>query len=199
MREALDVTIRPLTPSRWRDLETVFGAKGCSVARSCWCMYYRESGQQTVPRGTRLAEVRRERLHALCTAGPPPGLLAYAGRIPVGWVTLGPRREYLKLARSPVMKPVDDAPVWSIVCFVVPPVYRHRGVAGALLQGAVDYAAKRGARVLEAYPIDRQGPARDEAMWHGAKSMFDHAGFVEVARRRLQRPVMRIELRPSVR
>jgi hypothetical protein len=31
-------------------------------------------------------------------------------------------------------------------------------------------------------------------MWHGAKSMFDKAGFREVARRRPGRPVMRIEL-----
>ncbi|HQR22565.1 MAG TPA: GNAT family N-acetyltransferase [Burkholderiaceae bacterium] len=199
MHEALDVTIRPLTSSRWRDLETVFGAKGCSVARGCWCMYYRESGQQTVPSGMRLAEVRKERLHALCAAGPPPGLLAYDGRTPVGWVTLGPRREYLKLANSPVMKPVDEVPVWSIVCFVVPPEYRHQGVATALLRGAIDYAAKRGARILEAYPVDPLGPARDDSMWHGAKSMYDRAGFVEVARRRPQRPVMRIELRPSVR
>jgi ribosomal protein S18 acetylase RimI-like enzyme len=194
MPEVPNVTIRPLTPSRWRDLESVFEAKGCSIPRGCWCMYYRESGRQTLPQGVRLADARRARLHALCTAGPPPGLLAYEGRKAVGWVTLGPRREFLKLARSPVMKPVDDTPVWSIVCFVVLPECRHRGVATALLRGAVEYAAKRGARILEAYPIDRPRPGRDDWMWHGAKSMFDKAGFVEVARRRPQRPVMRVEV-----
>src|SRR5512134_1362290 len=66
------------------------------------------------------------------------------------------------------MKPVDDAPVWSIVCFVVPPEFRHRGVAAALLRGAIEYAAKRGARVLEAYPIDKAERGRDDWMWHGA-------------------------------
>ena len=30
------------------------------------------------------------------------------------------REDYAKLRRSAVMKPVDDVPVWSIVCFVVP-------------------------------------------------------------------------------
>ena len=199
MSDTLAVTIRPLTPSRWRDLESVFGAKGCSIPRGCWCMAYRESGRQIVPSGSRLADVRKARLRSLCAAGPPPGLLAYAGRKAVGWVTLGPRPEFLKLARSPVMKPVDDAPVWSIVCFVVPPEYRHRGVAAELLRGAIDYAAKRGARILEAYPVDKKERGHDDSMWHGAKSMFDKAGFTEVARRRPQRPVMRIELRAADR
>jgi hypothetical protein len=39
--------VAPLTPQRWPDLEAVFQAKGCSIARGCWCIYYRESG----PRG----------------------------------------------------------------------------------------------------------------------------------------------------
>lgn len=49
------------------------------------------------------------------------------------------------------MKPVDDKPVWSIVSFVVPAEFRHQGVATALLQGAIAYARKRGATLLEAY------------------------------------------------
>jgi ribosomal protein S18 acetylase RimI-like enzyme len=198
MTEPLAVTVRPLTPSRFKDLEAVFEAKGCSIARGCWCMFYRETGRHEVPKGARLADVRKERLRALCDAGPPPGLLAYAGKTPVGWVTLGPRRDFLKLARSPVMKPVDDRPLdsrlWSVVCFVVPPAYRHRGVAKTLLQGAVDYAARRGARILEAYPVDKKRRGHDDGMWLGAKSMYDAAGFGEVARRKPQRPVVRLAL-----
>jgi ribosomal protein S18 acetylase RimI-like enzyme len=197
--EELGVTIRPLTPSRWKDLESVFEARGCSIPRGCWCMYYRESGRQELPEGVGPADARKRRLNALCAAGPPPGLLAYAGRKAVGWVTLGPRLEFLKLARSPVMKPVDDHPVWSIVCFVVPPEHRHRGVATALLRGGIDYAAKRGARILEAYPIDHAGRHNEDSLWHGTKSMFDKAGFVEVVRRRPHRPVMRIDLAASRR
>jgi ribosomal protein S18 acetylase RimI-like enzyme len=196
-RQPLAVTIRPLTPPRWKDLEAIFKAPGCSIPRGCWCMYYRESGRPELPHGAPLADVRRKRLRALVDAGPPPGLIAYAGRTPVGWVTLGPRAEFRKLERSPVMKPVDAAPVWSIVCFVVPPAYRHRGVAAALLQGAVAYAKKRGARIVEAYPVDKAERGRDDWLWHGAKSMYDKAGFREVARRKPTRPVVRIELAKS--
>jgi ribosomal protein S18 acetylase RimI-like enzyme len=187
----LDLTLRPLTPGRWKDLETLFASKGCSIPRGCWCMFYRETGKTVAPPGRTIAEDRKAKLKALCNAGPPPGLIAYAGRKPVGWVTLGPRTDFARLQRSPIMKPVDDAPVWSIVCFVVPPEFRHQGVAHSLLRGAIDYAAKRGARILEAYPVDKDKRGADDWMWHGAKSMFDRAGFTEVARRKPQRPVMR--------
>jgi ribosomal protein S18 acetylase RimI-like enzyme len=92
------------------------------------------------------------------------------------------------------MKPVDDRPVWSVVCFTVPAEYRGQGVARALLDGAIAYARKRGAKLLEAYPVDKRGRSRDDQMWFGAKSMYDKAGFGEVARRKAHRPVVRIKL-----
>jgi ribosomal protein S18 acetylase RimI-like enzyme len=188
------VTVRPLSPERWPDLEAVFAAKGCSIARGCWCMYYRESGKQALPPGATLAQARKARMRALAEAGPPPGLVAYRGRTPVGWVTLGPRADFAKLRRSPVMKAVDDRPVWSIVCFVVPPAYRHQGVATALLHAAIAHARKCGATLVEAYPIDKSERGADDWLWHGAKSMYDKAGFAEVARRRPARPVVRLAL-----
>ena len=190
----MKIAVRPLTPERWPDLEAVFEARGCSIARGCWCMYYRESGRQALPPGVKPPQARKARLRALAEAGPPPGLIGYRGRTPVGWVTLGPRADFAKLARSPVMKPVDAAPVWSVVCFVVPAAYRHQGVATALLQGAIAYARKCGATLLEAYPIDKAERGADDWLWHGAKSMYDKAGFVEVARRRPARPVVRLAL-----
>ena len=188
----MELTVRPLTPGRWKDLETLFGARGCSVARQCWCMFYRRSGAAVAPpHGTTRARANRAELRALVDSGEPPGLIAYRGRTAVGWVSLGPREAFARLKRSPVMKPVDDQPVWSIVCFVVPAEYRGQGVARALLQGAITYARERGARLLEAYPVDRAGRSSAESMWFGAKSMFDAAGFEEVARRKPQRPIVR--------
>jgi ribosomal protein S18 acetylase RimI-like enzyme len=186
------LAIKPLTPSRWPDLEAIFNAKGCSVARGCWCMCYRRSGRRAPPpSGTTIAETNRRDLKALVDAAEFTGLIAYRGRTPVGWLSLGPRESYAKLRRSPVMKPVDDRPVWSIICFVVPAEFRGAGVARALLDGALAFARKRKVRLLEAYPVDKRGRSHDDFMWFGAKSMFDKAGFVEVARRKPARPVVR--------
>jgi GNAT superfamily N-acetyltransferase len=191
--------IEPLTPERWPDLEALFMAKGCSIPRGCWCMYYREGARVALPEGQTQPERRKQQMRALAAQQPPPGLLGYRGRTPVGWVAVAPRAQFGKLARSPVMKPVDDKPVWSVVCFVVPPEHRHQGVARALLRGAADWARAQGAELLEAYPIDKAERGDDSWIWHGAKSMFDSAGFTEVARRKPTRPVVRLALVPSAR
>ena len=94
------------------------------------------------------------------------------------------------------MKPVDDQPVWSIICFVVPAEHRGQGVARALLDAAIDYARRKKVRLLEAYPVDKARRSNDEFMWFGAKSMYDAAGFNEVARRKPTRPVMRLRVKP---
>lgn len=190
----IKLTVAPLTPERWPDLEAVFNAKGCSIAQGCWCMAYRVSGsRESLPPGMTRAEANRAALKALVDAGNPPGLIGYRGKVPVGWVSIGPREEYAKLKRSPVMKAVDEQPVWSIVCFVVPAEYRGQGVAQALLDGAVAYAKEQGATLVEAYPVDKTTRSNDDYMWFGAKSMYDKAGFEEVARRKPQRPVVRIK------
>jgi ribosomal protein S18 acetylase RimI-like enzyme len=188
------LTVAPLTPDRWPDLEAIFNAKGCSVARGCWCMAYRRSGSRVpLPPGVPRAQANRADLKALVDGGNPPGLIGYRGKIPVGWISIGPREYYAKLKRSPVMKAVDDQTVWSVICFVVPAEYRRQGVAQELLRGAVAYAKKQGAKLIEAYPVDKPTRSNDDSMWFGAKSMYDKAGFKEVARRKPQRPIVRLK------
>jgi len=190
--------VAPLSPARWADFEAVFRSRGCSVARGCWCMYYRRSGEPAArPKGVTRAEANRREMKALVDGGEATGLIGYLEGAPVGWISLGPRERYAKLERSPVMKPVDAKPVWSVICFVVPAAHRRQGVARALLDGAIGYARKRRVRTLEAYPVDRRGPIRDDSLWFGTRRMFEDAGFEVVARRKPGRPVMRKTLRSS--
>jgi len=187
--------VHALTPERWPDLEALFEARGCSVARGCWCMYYRVTGKGAY---TRPSEAQRRQAHdalkALAAADPPPGLIGYDGGTPVGWVSLGPREDFAKLRRSPAMKAVDDELVWSIVCLVVPSEFRKQGVARAMLQGAVAYARERGVRLVEAYPVDKGEAGAPDAPWFGTLAMFDELGFEEVARHKPARPIVRLKL-----
>ena len=188
----MQLAIHPLTPGRWPDLEAIFNAKGCSIARQCWCMYYRRSGGRgKMPEGMTVAQFNRSQFRDVVDAGRPPGLIGYLQGTPVGWVSLGPREDYGRLANSPIMKPVDEKPVWSIVCFVVPSAYRGQGVARALLDGATAYARKHGAKLVEAYPVDLSVRDDAESLWFGTKTMYDAAGFEEVARRKPERPIVR--------
>ena len=123
-------------------------------------MFYRESGKTVVPQDMSLRESRKRALNALIDRGIVPGLIGYRhdSDQPIGWVSLGPREDFSRLVRSPVMKPVDDQPVWSIICFVVDPSVRHQGVAAALLQGALAWARTNGVALVEVYPIDKPKP-----------------------------------------
>jgi GNAT superfamily N-acetyltransferase len=189
---AAKLVVHPLTPARWPDLEAVFTAKGCSVAARCWCSYYRTAGGELPAARSAQAQANRAALRARVDAGPPPGLIAYRAGTPVGWVAIAPRDDTPKLQRSPLLKPVDDEPAWAITCFVVPSEFRSQGVASALLAAAVAYAKRRGARLVEGFPLDQPGRASADALWFGTRSMFDAAGFSEVARRKPTRPIMRI-------
>ncbi len=197
------IDVQPLTPKRWKDLVELFGRPGGSVVRGCWCMYYRKTGTQFASAHARAieathgrAEANKQAMKALVEGGTVPGLIGYRAGRPIAWISLGPREDYLRLARSPVMKPVDDKPVWSLVCFFVDVKERGTGVAEAMLKAAIDYARSQGATLLEAYPVDKSG--RSFSDWFGVKRMYDRAGFTEVARRKPTRPVMRRALRPRV-
>ncbi len=184
------VRVRPATTARWADLERLFGAHGACAG--CWCMWPRVTSREfAAGKGA----PHRRALKRLVDSGRPPGLIAYAGREPIGWVAMAPRSEYRRLATSRVMAAVDDTPVWAVVCFFVARAWRRRGVTAELLAAAKSFAASRGAVALEGYPFDPHGAAMADAFaWHGLASAFASAGFAEVARRSPTRPVMRCTL-----
>jgi GNAT superfamily N-acetyltransferase len=191
---ALMFEVRPLTEQTWADLQELFELRGGSIVRGCWCIYYRRTGAVSV--GKAAAGVNKEELRALVRSGVVPGLVGYVDGVPVGWISLGPREEYRKLARSRVMKPVDDTPVWSIVCTYVAKAHRGHGYQHKLLAGAIDYARDQGVRTLEAYPVDKAERSHDDFMFFGSRGLYERAGFREVVRRSPTRVVMRRRLRP---
>jgi GNAT superfamily N-acetyltransferase len=186
---AMMLEVHPVTKERWNDLVALFDRP---IVRTCFCMFYRKTGS-----GTGVGADNRKAMKALVDSGTAPGLIGYENGVPVAWVSLGPREDYVKLRRSPIMRPVDDRPVWSIVCFFVDREVRGRGLSERMLRAAVDYARSSGARLLEAYPVDSEERRHPDDMFFGAKSMYDRAGFREVARRRRTRPVVRKPLRPK--
>ncbi len=139
-------------------------------------------------------ERNRRSLRRLVTSGAVPGLLAYAGREPVGWVAVEPRERYARLAASRSLAPVDDRPAWAATCFFVARGWRKRGIARQLLAAAADHVRRRGGRILEGYPIDSGRPLTAPDLYRGSLSTFARLGFAEVARRSPIRPVMRLEL-----
>ena len=170
-------------------MEALFGQSG--ACGGCWCQFWKQDGPQyRAGKG----EPNRRALRRSVTSGAVPGLLAYAGDLPVGWVAVEPRAAYARLVRSRNLVAIDAAPVWSAPCFYVRKGWRGKGVAGALLAAAAAHARQAGAPILEGYPVDSQATMANAFIYPGVLSTFVKAGFREVARQAPTRPVVRLEL-----
>jgi GNAT superfamily N-acetyltransferase len=196
------LVIRPITASRFRDVETLFETD--SIMRSCWDIWPRYDTKErralqeresspAVARDKRVArptwsETNRRLLRSLAARRRAPGLLAYAGREPVGFVSLGPRTEMHRVDRSRTSPRVDDVPVWVVPCFFVRKDHRGNGVTVALLRAAVEYAGKHGAPAVEGYPRAPGAKVHDSTAFFGTAPQFRRAGFRKIAGPRADLP-----------
>lgn len=139
-------------------------------------------------------------LKKIVMAGERPGVLGYVGKQPISWCAVAPRETYPFLERSRVLRPPDDEQVWSISCLFVLKPYRRRGISVSMLKAAVEFAAKRGATIVEGYPTEPiVGHTPDPFLWTGTPSAFRKAGFREVLRRSNTRPIMRLTIQHGQR
>lgn len=180
----------PLTPDRWNDIAVLFGPKGASDG--CWCMYWRvTAGDWKAGSGDERQAAFRDRVHA----GPPPGILAYDGGRPVGWVQVTPRADIPRFNRTRTGKPASaDADldgIWALSCFFIARDRRHSGLMAELARAACRFAAERGAVAVEAAPIEPQRPLMWGEGFVGIASALCAAGFREIERRTPIRPLMR--------
>lgn len=177
----------PLTIANWEAFEKLFGHRG--ACGGCWCMTWRS---KRADYESKKGEGNRLAIRELCETEKPLGVLAFDGPEAIGWCSVAPRTDFVRLESTRVLKRVDGEEVWSIVCFYVSPRVRHQGLSRQLIEAAVGYARSMGARIVEGYPIDPRKPrVPDVFAFTGLAAAFVDAGFQEVARNSETRPIMR--------
>ena len=186
--------VRPLEKGDWKTIETLFGEKG--ACGGCWCMYWRSpfGGKRFKER---LGEPNRVDFRKMVRSGHALGVLAFDGDRAVGWCSIGPREDFPYLERSRVLQTDWKPGTWSVTCFFIPVGERGKGVATALLQGAVKLARRLGAREIEGYPIRVRPDGKKVAAafaWTGVPALFEHGGF-EPLERDEERVIYRRRLR----
>ena len=182
----MKLATRILTPELWPALEDLFGERG--ACGGCWCMYWRIGSAYR----KHSHEKNKAAFREVVRRGPPPGLVAFEGKLAVGWCQLTPRSALPWLDRTWRLKRVDDVAVWSLSCLYVRIGYRKRGITSVLINAALKEARRAKAPALEAYPLDAgKSPS---ASGTGYRSTFARAGFKTVGRRTAARPIMRYVL-----
>ena len=186
-RKSPALVFRPLTPSLIDDLGTVLrGGWG----RSCWCIYPRLTDAQTrdLPGPGSANQRRRNAMAKLARRRRAPGLLAFEGDEPVGWIAVAPRSELARVDASRATPRVDDDDVWVIPCITVVKSARGRGIALALIRAAVAYATEKGAPNVEAYPRAGATRTKDDNAYFGTEPLFRRAGFRVIRKAQKNRP-----------
>ncbi len=185
-----NLNFSPLTKTNWDDFEKLFGERG--ACGGCWCMWWRmKRSEFELQKG----EGNKKAMQASVDSGEIPGLIAYDGIEPIGWCSVAPRENFSALGRSRILKPVDDKPVWSIVCFFINKKYRNQRISVELIYAAMCLVKKSGGKIVEGYPIEpKKDKMPDVFAYTGLAAAFKRAGFKEVIRRSATRPIMRFEI-----
>lgn len=196
------VTIIPANEASWEDLQTVFGTRGS--AAFCQCQRYKLRPREAFakfPAEERAFRLREQTNPGDAEAPTTAGLVAYVDGEPAGWCAVEPRPSYVGLVRNNRVpwegraEDKTDDSVWAVTCVFTRAGFRRRGISYALVQAAVDFARRRGARALEGYPmLTKPGQVISwDEMHVGSRSIFAAAGFTEVSHPTLRRVVMRID------
>lgn len=185
MIDSLEVPVlrfEEVTPERWDDFETLFASRG--GPKHCWCMAWRALPSDCRGDGVAKKRAMKNRI----VGGQQVGLLGFLGSEPVAWCSVAPRDSYRPLGGLDD----DEATVWSLACMFVKRELRGKGLSKELIRAAIHHSHRRGADILEAYPVDPESPSY---RFMGFVPAFVELGFTEVGRAGSRRHVMRLDLR----
>jgi GNAT superfamily N-acetyltransferase len=185
MKKSARVVTMPLRPEHAGEFLRFFDhERGAAFADNpdwakCYCHYYH------VPKSIRWASLsaqrNRETMAARIEVGEMEGFVAYEGDDVVGWLNAQARHKlphcFGRLGIAPTPLPCAPFEAAVIVCFVIAPSRRRRGIARALLRGALESFSARGFRLVDAFPFKSGASVAATDHFHGPLPIFREAGF----------------------
>jgi len=137
---------------------------------SCFC-YFPIHDPRTTRWDTRTAAENRTAVTASIAARQLNGVLAYDGDQVVGWCNAGPWSQFPMLRDVPEAQPATTG---AVLCFIVAPTWRGRGVARGLLQAACEGLRAGGMTAVRARAVRSADTAKNH---FGPLAMYLAAGF----------------------
>jgi len=168
------VEVRAVSPELLADFLRFFDGTAFSDNpkwSSCYCQCFYED-HSVMKWAERTASQNRAMACERIQGGVMQGYLAYIDGSPVGWCNAAPRT---------LLHALDDEPtpeaeqVGAIVCFLVEPSHRGRGVARHLLEAACEGLRSQGLRIVEGNPRTEASSSAENHF--GPLSLYLSAGF----------------------
>jgi len=168
------LTSKPLTTETWPAFARLV-EKHNGIFGGCWCISFHLDPQgEKVPskyyRNMKEKRVREGSAHAA---------LVFDGPNAIGWCQFGPPAELPNIrSRKAYQVGLRKLPDWRITCFFIDRERRGQGIATRALREALQYIAKLGGGVVEAYPEDYTNEKVSSSfLCSGTLGMFEKMGF----------------------
>ena len=171
MGQAIEIEVRELRPELLQDYLRFFDQAFSDFPHwaGCYCgfydhTFYDDTGNDwdsTAKAGPLNRAARSQKI----SSGEAQGLLAYIDDKPVGWCNAQPRASYANMRHYTVAVTDANEPVGSIMCFLVAPGHRGKGVCTALLNTAVNKFRRDGLQIAEGYPTTNPSKRTWEIPW----------------------------------
>lgn len=175
----MNLTIKPLTPELIDDYLWFFDNRAfCDNPdwALCYCMFYNcmvslhAWMKRTLPQNRAEAEQQ-------INAGKLKGFLAYYNNKPVGFCNVNEKSIlHFNKYRTEINSTGTDGIV-SVVCFVIDPDYRRKGISRLLLSEVIQFYKNTKHTIMEAYPSRNTEKETDN--YHGFNSLYQSEGFYE--------------------
>ena len=141
---------------------------------NCYCYSFHFTG--TTAQWNK--EENRASVIELISEGTMKGYLAYSEGTPVGWCNANDRASYQALGRIYQLDDASLSKICSVVCFLIHPDFRKRGIAGKLLEKVIDDYSFSQYDYLEAYPAKDEFSC--ERNYKGPFRLYKKYGFEEI-------------------
>ena len=103
------------------------------------------------------------------------GYLAYYKNTPIGWCNVNDRANYEALKKIYDIDEVEQQKTSSVVCFLIRPEFRNKGVANKILQRLIIDYSNKDYSFIEAYPAKAENSC--EKNYKGPLSIYENNGF----------------------
>ena len=160
------IVVRELKPDLLSDYTAFFDKAFSDFPdwAGCYCGFYDTPGNEwdaSAQAGPEHPTKRSQRI----ISGKACGLLAYLDNEPVGWCNAQPRRAFVNMRSYKVAITDPEEPVGSIMCFLVDPEHRGKGISTTLLLAACEMFRRTGLETAEGYPTTNPRLRFGEIPW----------------------------------